>query len=117
MKQLNRYWMVITFIIACIITVLSLWPLTTLPDVPGSDKIHHFIAYCSLMFPVAFVKRERLYWYYFVLLAFSGLIELLQPLVNRYCDWKDLLANAIGLLCGWAIARLSGAVLYRVKEA
>jgi VanZ family protein len=90
--------------LAVTIAVLSLWPLATLPKVPGSDKTHHFIAYASLMIPVALFKRERIIFYYLGFLAFSGAIELLQPYVNRYCDWKDLLANGLGLLCGWVIA-------------
>lgn len=60
MNWLNRYWKELTVLIAAMITVLSLWPADTLPAVPGSDKIHHFIAYASLMFPVAFVGQQRL---------------------------------------------------------
>lgn len=104
MNYLSRYWLLATLILATIITVLSLWPLATLPQVPGSDKTHHFIAYAALMIPVALFKRERLIFYYLGFLAFSGAIELLQPYVNRYCDWKDLLANGLGLLCGWLLA-------------
>ena len=35
-----------------------------------------------------------------IFIAYSGMIELLQPLVNRYCEWADMLANSSGLACG-----------------
>ena len=35
---------------------------------------------------------------------YSGLIELIQPLVNRYGEWMDFLANVCGLLIGIALA-------------
>jgi hypothetical protein len=104
LNLLSRYWLLATLLLATTIAALSLWPLAALPVVPGSDKTHHFIAYATLMMPVALIKRERLIFYYLGFLCFSGAIELLQPYVNRYCDWRDLLANGLGLLCGWLLA-------------
>jgi hypothetical protein len=111
MTLFSRYWFTITIFIGVVIVILSLWPLATLPEVPGSDKTHHFIAYATLMFPVVIGKRERLYGYFLLYLMFSGTIELLQPLVNRYCEWQDLLANGLGLLFGWIIAKLASKFL------
>ncbi|MEH6649951.1 MAG: hypothetical protein V7707_08010 [Motiliproteus sp.] len=101
-----HHWLVITLIILAAITVLSLSPLPALPQVPGSDKTHHFIAYAALMFPTA-VRRPQ--YALLITLGFagwSGAIELIQPYVNRYGEWLDLAANCGGLICGWLLAML-----------
>lgn len=93
-------WIVLTTLVLAAITVLSLVPLDELPEVPGTDKTHHVIAYAVLMFSVALKKPK--YWIligvFFV--AYSGGIELIQPYVNRYGEWVDLLANTLGLILG-----------------
>lgn len=103
MQRIQKYWLLITAIILLAITLLSLWPLSKLPSVPGSDKTHHFIAYAALMLPTALrlsVSTKR-YWVIVVFfIGYSGMIELLQPLVNRYGEWLDLLANSGGVLLG-----------------
>lgn len=95
-----------TLLTLAAITTLSLWPLEFLPAVPGSDKIHHFIAYAALMLPTALrmPKHWLLIGLFFII--WSGAIELIQPYVNRYGEWLDLLANVAGLLSGLIIARL-----------
>jgi VanZ family protein len=97
---IKSHWVIITAIILTAITALSLWPLKTMPSVPGSDKTHHFIAYAALMLPVAL--RRHKYWVLIGLcfILISGLIELIQPLVNRYAESLDMLANSGGVLCG-----------------
>jgi VanZ family protein len=103
---IKKYWIFSTLFILTLITILSLWPLPTLPPVPGTDKTHHFIAYATLMLPTALRKPK--YWLAIALffIACSGAIELLQPYVNRYCEFKDLLANIAGLVCGFIIAKI-----------
>lgn len=102
----RRYWIFSTLFILTLITILSLRPLQTLPPVPGTDKIHHFAAYATLMLPIALRKPK--YWQLvaLVFIACSGAIELIQPFVNRYCDLEDLLANIAGLACGLIIAEI-----------
>jgi len=82
-----------------------LWPLKNLPPVPGTDKTHHFIAYAVLIFPTALRKPK--YWLIISLLfiGWSGAIELIQPFVNRYGEFKDLVANVVGLVSGLLIAK------------
>jgi len=98
--ELAKKWQPITGCLLATITIFSLLPLSELPEFPGNDKTHHFIAYAALMFPVA-LRRPRL-WLGIgaVLLLWSGGIELLQPYVNRYGEWLDLAANAGGLMIG-----------------
>ncbi|MGB0282775.1 MAG: VanZ family protein [Neptuniibacter sp.] len=81
-----------------------MYPLDHLSAAPGSDKLHHFIAYAALAFPVACARPKR--WLVIVagFLAYSGVIELIQPYVNRYGEWLDLGANAFGLLVGVLVA-------------
>ncbi|MCW8962973.1 MAG: VanZ family protein [Gammaproteobacteria bacterium] len=99
-------WVYITLVILAVITILSLWPLDLLPPAPGSDKAHHVIAYAILMFPTALRKPK--FWLLIGLffLCWGGSIELLQPYVNRYGEWSDMIANAIGLICGLLAAEL-----------
>ena len=103
---IQKYWCYITIILLTSITTLSLWPAENLPSVPGTDKTHHFIAYAALALPAAL--RHPRYALYFVLsfITFSGVIELIQPYVNRYAEWLDLLANTIGLTFGWLLAKI-----------
>jgi VanZ family protein len=103
---IQKYWLHITILLLVSIATLSLWPAAYLPEVPGTDKTHHFIAYAALMLPTALRKPK--YWLTLTLLflAFSGAIELIQPYVNRYGEWLDMAANALGLVCGYIIAKI-----------
>ena len=97
---IRTYWALVSLLILTAITLLSLWPADQLPNVPGTDKTHHFIAYAGLMFPVAL--RQHKYWLVIglVFIGWSGAIELIQPYVNRYGEWLDMLANSGGIFCG-----------------
>lgn len=102
---IRTYWVTVSFFILTVITILSLYPLESLPSVPGGDKTHHFIAYGALMFPTALRKPN--YWPFIGLffVFWSGGIELLQPYVNRYGEWLDMAANITGLGCGLLLAQ------------
>jgi len=103
---IKKYWLIITIFILTAIATLSLWPVAHLPEVPGSDKTHHFIAYGLLMFPVALRKPKHWLWIILAFAAFSGAIELIQPYVNRYGEWLDMAANVTGLACGIILAKV-----------
>ncbi|MGF1727476.1 VanZ family protein [Photobacterium nomapromontoriensis] len=105
-KFIHRYWLTISLMVLCAITVLSLTPAPSLPTVPGTDKSHHFIAYAALMFSVALRKPQHWLFIGLFFLGWSGAIELIQPYVNRYGEWLDLAANAGGLLCGILLSTL-----------
>ncbi len=91
-----------------VITILSLVkgediPLNTLVK----DKIIHFSAYFILMMVWLFanenIKTPFEKWKVFLILVLFGIIiELLQGYLTNYrsMDWKDALANALGLLIG-----------------
>lgn len=100
----KKYWVAITLSVLAAITILSLLPLKELPPVPGTDKTHHFIAYALLMFPAALRKPKRWWLLCIGFIAYSGIIELVQPYVNRYGEWLDMAANAAGVVCGMLVA-------------
>ena len=108
---IRNYWVAITLLTLTIITSLSLYPMESLPTVPGSDKTHHFIAYAALVFPIALRKPK--YWQFIGLffICWSGAIELVQPYVNRYGEWLDMAANTGGILCGLLIAHFFNWIL------
>ena len=103
---IKTYWIAFTLFILAVITILSLWPIDELPSVPGTDKNHHLIAYAFLMLPTALRKPDRWILFGLFFIAYSGAIELLQPYVNRYGEWLDMLANTAGIVCGLIIAEL-----------
>jgi hypothetical protein len=102
----KTYWFAFTLFIIVVISILSLWPLENLPSVPGSDKTHHIIAYAILMFPVALRKTNYCKLTVIFFIAYGGVIELLQPYVNRHGDWLDMVANIVGLVCGLLVVEL-----------
>ncbi len=103
----QKYYLPISTFILSAILILSLTPADKLPEVAGSDKTHHLIAYIALAFPVALARPKK--WLFVILFYFcvSGCIELIQPFVNRYGEWLDLLANGSGLCIGVFIATIS----------
>lgn len=103
---IQNHWLVLTLVLLAAITTLSLWPVESLPDVPGTDKTHHFIAYGALMFPAALRRPLHWPWIGLLIVAYSGAIELIQPFVNRYGEWLDLAANTGGVICGVLLAQL-----------
>jgi len=103
---IKNHWLIITALLLSMVATLSLWPAEHLPQVPGSDKTHHFIAYGALMFPVALRKPKYWLWITFAFAGISGAIELIQPYVNRYGEWLDMAANVAGLACGIITANI-----------
>ncbi|MCI5223099.1 MAG: VanZ family protein [Candidatus Electrothrix sp. AR4] len=106
MNSIKTYWIAYTVFLLAGITVFSLTPLSDLPAAPGNDKVHHLVAYGALVFPAALRKPSSLKLLILFFIAYSGAIELVQPYVNRYGEWRDLAANTIGIGCGLLIAEL-----------
>ena len=101
---INRCWIPLSLVTLLAITILSLHPLDQLPEAPGSDKTHHLIAYMILAYPTSLRKPKRWHGIIVIFAIYSGLIEIIQPHVNRYGEWMDFLANISGILLGIILA-------------
>ena len=113
---INRYWIQLSLVMLLAITALSLHPLDNLPEAPGSDKTHHLIAYAALAYPASLRKPKRWQAIITIFALYSGLIELIQPHVNRYGEWMDFLANISGLIIGIALAYLIDKLIKYPKQ-
>ena len=74
-----------------------------MPGVPGTDKTHHLVAYLLLGLPSGLKKPNKRVIFIFLFIIFGGVIEIIQPYVNRYGEWLDFLANTIGVILGFFI--------------
>lgn len=90
-----------------LIIILSLTPLPELPQISNNDKLHHVIAYFALSLPISFsLKKYRIIFNLFFIFT-GGVIEMVQPYVNRYGELLDFYANVFGVLLGF----LTGLIL------
>jgi VanZ family protein len=74
---------------------------------PISDKVVHFAAYWLMTIWFCGVLARRRYpWVALWLLMFGAAIEVMQGAMGygRDADWRDLLANSLGIATGLALA-------------
>lgn len=91
----------ISIALAVVVGVATLTPVSSLPDeVPGSDKLHHFLAFAALAFPMIAARPANALWVLPVVIAYGGAIELIQPYFGRHAEWADIIADAAGALTG-----------------
>lgn len=91
----------------CAIAVLVLSLAPTSPELPstGWDKSNHFLGFGVLSVLGLLAYPARHVAILFGLLAFGGLIEVLQSLTPyRLAEWADWIADGIGIVAGYAIA-------------
>ncbi len=108
--------MTLFFRVTGITLILAIWVGSLIPlnniALPGSDKLHHFVAYGSLMMVwVLATPQQKMFNH--GLIAFAcmtmGLaIETTQGLTPyRFFEWADALANSVGVLLGWLLGWLA----------
>ena len=108
-------WKIYTFLVFILITTLSLYPLQEQPNIPGSDKIHHLIAYSALAIGIG-LRRPSNYVLIIIFLSFySGLIEIIQPYVNRFREIEDFLFNNLGIFIGLTLGIAINKILNKNK--
>ncbi|MDH3354254.1 MAG: VanZ family protein [Chromatiales bacterium] len=108
-KQTLRYykfWLVIGWGLVLTVTALSIIP--SPPEVSGSDKLHHFVAYGTLMGwfgQIYHQPRTRILWFIgFVVMGV--LLEIIQGVGGvRHFEYADMAANAAGALIGLLLSR------------
>jgi len=93
----------LTAILAMLIAYLTLTPLSAPALFPGVDKIYHIVAFAALMIPSASLYRSVLYYTLPGAILFGGMIEIIQPYVNRSGDMADFVADITGIILGLAI--------------
>lgn len=97
----NRHWRWMFW--ACVLGVLALSLLPLSPQLPttGWDKTNHLLAFSVLTILGNQAYRGRTAMVLLGLLAYGGLIEILQSFTpDRMAEWADLLADSLGLAVG-----------------
>jgi VanZ family protein len=104
----TRAWKVLLAVLIVLVSWLALTPRPP-PEIDfGWDKLNHILAFTALGFSACLgctgERRACLRWAA-ALLAFGGLIEILQLFVpGRSSEWGDLLGDALGIACGGLLA-------------
>ncbi len=108
-SRLRSLSLIASGLIAVVIAILTLMPGEGVPDAPGNDKLHHFLAFAALVWPVVAARPRAALWAVPLAMGYGGAIELIQPHVGRHGEWADMLANSLGALAGaglgWAAHR------------
>ncbi|MEJ6479734.1 MAG: VanZ family protein [Octadecabacter sp.] len=99
--RLLRFGMAATALLAFIIAVLTLAPISS-SGPAGSDKVYHVLAFAALAFPLALVRPRLTHWFILGVVAYGGAIEVIQPFFGRHAEWTDLLADGLGAVLGGA---------------
>ena len=102
----------ITLVLAAIIAVLTLAPMPA-GGPAGSDKVYHVLAFASLAFPLSLVGPRWTVWVILGVIAYGGVIEVIQPFFGRQAEWADLIAGGTGAILGAIVARQLGLRLRR----
>jgi VanZ family protein len=103
-----RVWRGLLAVLLLAVTWLALTPAA--PPAAGVlwDKLNHLAAFASLAAAAQLGFRRHWLWVALGLLAYGGLIELLQALMPpRVAEAEDLLADALGIALGQVAAALA----------
>src|SRR6056297_1808075 len=98
----------VTLALALTIAALTLTLASDPQGIPGLDKIAHLLAFAALAAPMGFCYPRHWRAVALGVLAYGGLIEIVQPVMGRSAEWADFLADGLGALLGaWGAARLA----------
>ena len=101
----RRLWQTLFVLLFIAISYLALSPAPPAGISTGWDKANHALAFASLAFSARFAGARRNWPLFIALLAYGGVIELLQlNIPNRDGDWHDLLADGVGIALGLVAA-------------
>jgi VanZ family protein len=102
-KSIQQHWKLVTIFLLLVIAFLSLYPLPKLPEFQVTDKTYHLVAYFLLALPSGLKKTNKWILFIFLFIIYGGVIEMIQPYVNRYGEWWDFFANTIGVISGFFV--------------
>jgi hypothetical protein len=98
--HLAKVWFALAYLVLLAYGAVSLIPA---PDMGGSDKVAHFVAYAvlSAWFSLLVERRKSLWLILFGLVGYGLLLEFLQSLTSyRQGDMADAVANSLGVIVG-----------------
>lgn len=106
-----RLWLSIGWLLIALIVYLSLTPHPiNAPHFHNSDKVGHLLAYAALMgwFSQIYRHASQQIKIAMALVGLGITMEFLQGLTHyRMFDYVDMLANSLGVLIGWVVAKTS----------
>ena len=119
--RLRTLWLAIGYALVALIIFLSLTPNPPSIDIEQGDKLGHLLTYGTLMFwfcQLYATRRSRIA-HAIAFAAMGVALEFAQGMTDyRTFEYYDMLANATGVVLGWAIARLTGGeTLRRIEQA
>lgn len=111
------------YLFACLtlvlITAASLAPGGSSGD-PGTigvyDGLAHLVAYMIVIFFIASTPSTWVLQLSIMVLAWSGIIEILQPLVGRSGSFLDFVANAAGVVVGLYLGSSARRLILRKRS-
>ena len=103
----------VTAVLFVVITVLTLAPMKSLPPAPGSDKLHHFIAFGILAVPLSWAWPRHVLSVVLGVAIYAVAIEVVQPYVGRFGEVRDALAGSIGAVLGGGLGGAVGTLRTR----
>jgi hypothetical protein len=111
-------WLAVGWILVAAIVIGSLAPLGARGGLAGLDKLEHFFGYALLMFWFAALHEPaRRVWFAVAFVALGAALEVAQGATGwRSMDARDLLADALGVAVGWAVAHRYGVAAFRHAE-
>lgn len=105
----RRVWLSCGYLLVLTVLGFSLWPLVSerAMMIPYFDKFLHAFTFMVLMLWFSGLMSRHFYLKLFlILLIYGALIELLQNFTPyRQMEFNDFVADAIGLVAGWVLAR------------
>ncbi|MEC7986820.1 MAG: VanZ family protein [Myxococcota bacterium] len=99
-RYAKRYWAPVTIFLLISVTGISFYPPSEVSSL-GNDKYNHILAYATISFPISLVRPQRWTFLLVLCILWSGVIEFIQPYIQRSGEWLDILANVIGIWCGF----------------
>lgn len=103
----QRSGLIVAVIVALLIAALTLSPMPPNNNLTGGiDKVYHFLAFATLIFPLILTDSRRWSWAVPGAILYGGLIELVQPSVGRSAEWLDWGADIAGVLAGAALSEI-----------
>lgn len=107
--------LVLTSFLFCLITFLTLAPVSPPVGYGATDKTFHLLAFATLALPVATLQPRWLLFMIPLFVIFGGVIEIIQPYFGRSCDFDDWIADIKGVMIGSLIGFVLSIVIQQMK--